>query len=85
MPTESEIALPLEGLKILDLSRVLAGPFCCALMGEQGADVIKVERPVTGDENRRWGDLWHGESIDFMNFLQAPSKSSASIIRTLKR
>ena len=67
MTTESEITLPLEGLKILDLSRVLAGPFCCALMGEQGADVIKVERPVTGDENRRWGDLWHGESIDFMN------------------
>jgi crotonobetainyl-CoA:carnitine CoA-transferase CaiB-like acyl-CoA transferase len=67
MTDTSDTALPLAGLKILDLSRVLAGPYCCALMGEQGADVIKVERPVTGDENRRWGDLWHGESIDFMN------------------
>ena len=58
---------PLAGLRVLDLSRVLAGPFCCALLGEAGADVIKVERPGKGDENRRWGHLWHGESLDFMN------------------
>ena len=57
----------LSGLRVLDLSRVLAGPFCCALLGEAGADVIKVERPGLGDENRRWGQLWHGESLDFMN------------------
>lgn len=59
--------LPLDGLRALDLSRVLAGPYCCALLGEAGADVVKVERPGTGDENRRWGHLWHGESLDFMN------------------
>jgi len=58
---------PLAGLRVLDLSRVLAGPFCCALLGEAGAEVIKVERPGKGDENRRWGHLWHGESLDFMN------------------
>jgi len=59
--------LPLAGIKVLDLSRVLAGPYCCALLGELGAEVVKVERPMTGDENRRWGHLWHGQSLDFMN------------------
>lgn len=59
--------LPLAGLRVLDLSRVLAGPYCCALLGDLGADVIKVERPGTGDENRRWGHLWHGVGLDFLN------------------
>lgn len=58
---------PLHGLRVLDLSRVLAGPYCSMLLGEMGADVVKVERPGSGDENRSWGKLWQGESIDFMN------------------
>lgn len=45
----------LEGIKILDLTRVLAGPFCTMLLGDLGAEVIKVERPDTGDETRLWG------------------------------
>lgn len=59
--------LPLEGYKVLDISRVLAGPYCCSLLGEAGADVIKVERPGLGDENRRWGALWKGESLDYLS------------------
>ncbi len=45
----------LKGLKILDLSRVLAGPFCTQILGDLGADIIKVERPNEGDDTRKWG------------------------------
>lgn len=46
---------PLTGLKVLDLSRILAGPTCTQLLGDLGADVIKIERPKTGDDTRGWG------------------------------
>ncbi len=49
---------PLQGTRILDLSRVLAGPWATQLLGDYGADVVKIERPESGDDTRAWGPPW---------------------------
>jgi crotonobetainyl-CoA:carnitine CoA-transferase CaiB-like acyl-CoA transferase len=59
---------PLHGLIVADFSRVLAGPYASMLLGDLGADVIKVERPGTGDDTRAWGPPWRdGESTYFLS------------------
>src|ERR671919_1512643 len=51
--------LPLDGIRVIDVSRVLAGPFATMLLADLGADVVKVE-PPGGDETRTWGPPWWG-------------------------
>ena len=59
-------ALSLEGVRVLDLSRVLAGPFCGMLLSDLGADVIKIEDTSSGDESRTWPPHKDGESAAFL-------------------
>jgi crotonobetainyl-CoA:carnitine CoA-transferase CaiB-like acyl-CoA transferase len=58
--------LPLDGIRVVDCSRVLAGPFCGALLGDLGADVIKVEDPTVGDESRTWPPHKDGEAAGYL-------------------
>jgi formyl-CoA transferase len=59
----------LEGIRVVDLTRILAGPFCTMMLGDLGADVIKIERPEAGDDTRQWGPPFTegGESAYFVS------------------
>lgn len=60
---------PLQGVRILDFTQILSGPFCTMLLADAGADVVKVERPLTGDITRAWGPPFvSGESLYFAAF-----------------
>lgn len=58
---------PLEGIRVLDLTRVLAGPFCTMMLSDLGAEIIKVEVPGTGDDSRAFGPFRNGKSLYFIN------------------
>lgn len=65
MQTETDGAL--KGIRILDLTRVLAGPFCTMMFADMGASVIKIEQPVLGDDSRHFAPMVNGESAYYMN------------------
>ena len=68
MRERSRTALPLEGVRVLDLSRVLAGPYATMVLADLGADVVKVEHPERGDDTRHWGPPFAGgESAYFLS------------------
>ena len=69
--------LPLSGCRILDLSRVLAGPLATQILGDLGADVIKIERPEQGDDTRHWGPPFVGEDAAYFLSLNKNKRSVA--------
>ena len=71
---------PLAGIRVLDLTRVLAGPFCAMMLGDMGAEVIKLEEPGKGDDTRSWPPFVGGESTYFMSV----NRSKKSITLNLK-
>ncbi len=54
---------PLKGIRVLDLTRIIAGPYCSMVMGDLGAEVIKIEQPQIGDESRSWGPPWLANKV----------------------
>ncbi|HEX6913566.1 MAG TPA: CoA transferase [Longimicrobium sp.] len=76
---------PLHGLRVLDLSRVLAGPLCTMVLGDLGAQVIKVERPGAGDDTRTWGPPWaHGPGGREAAYYLCVNRNKRSVAADLK-
>ncbi len=72
---------PLEGIRVLELGNFIAGPFCGMLLGDMGADVIKIERPTKGDQTRAMPPLVNGESASFA----ALNRNKRSLVLDLKQ
>lgn len=66
--SETALRQPLDGIRVIDLTRILSGPFCTMLLGDMGADVIKVEEPQAGDPIRHIGEGAQGLSWYFASF-----------------
>ena len=67
----------LEGIQVVELAEALAGPYCAMLLGDFGADVIKVERPGVGDQSRGWGPPFVGSESAYLRNLAASIAGSA--------
>ena len=65
----------LSGVKVLDLSRVLAGPYCTQILGDLGADILKIERPKVGDDTRSWGPPFVGNTSTYFMSINRNKKS----------
>jgi crotonobetainyl-CoA:carnitine CoA-transferase CaiB-like acyl-CoA transferase len=88
------VPAPLAGLRVLDLTRNLAGPFCTMILGDLGADVIKIEQPGTGDDTRAWTPpAWQGESATYLSsnrnkrsvVIDLNQPEGAALVRDLAR
>jgi crotonobetainyl-CoA:carnitine CoA-transferase CaiB-like acyl-CoA transferase len=77
-------ALPLDGIHVIELSRVLAGPFAAMLLADLGADVVKLEPPA-GDETRSWGPPWWGDPGDRRSaYFASVNRNKRSVVLDLQ-
>ncbi|MBA2729797.1 MAG: CoA transferase [Euzebyaceae bacterium] len=73
----AETDLPLEGVRVLDLTQALAGPYCTLLLADLGADVVKVEAPGRGDDSRHWGPPFVGDQAAYFLSVNRNKRSVA--------
>ncbi len=73
---------PLDGLLVADFTRVLAGPLATMTLADLGAEVVKVERPGTGDDTRQWGPPWTGEASSYFECVNRSKKSLTLDLRS---
>ena len=71
---------PLDGIRVVDLTRVVAGPFCTMMLGDMGAEVLKIEEPEHGDDTRGWAPFIDGQG----SFFLALNRSKKSVALNLK-
>ena len=71
----------LDGLVVVDFSRVLAGPYATMMLGDFGADVIKIERPQVGDDTREWGPPYDSEGV--ATYFNAVNRNKRSVVLDL--
>ena len=81
MPVQSPDVPPLQGIRVVDLTRVVAGPFCTMMLGDMGAEVLKIEEPSHGDDTRGWGPFISGTGAFYFE-LNRSKKSVALDLRT---
>lgn len=74
---------PLDGIRIIDLTRIVAGPYCTMILGDLGAEVLKIERPGTGDEARKWGPPYIPDTNETCYFISL-NRNKKSICVDLK-
>ena len=75
---------PLEGIRVLDLSRIVVGPYCTMVLGDMGADVIKIEMPKIGDDTRMWGPPFVGGESAYFISLNRNKRSLTLDLKTDK-
>src|SRR6266481_8415115 len=72
---------PLTGIRVLDLTRLLAGPFATMILGDLGADIIKIEDPDGGDDSRGFGPPWYGDDAAYFMAVNRNKRSVAISLR----
>ncbi|XP_029160244.1 succinate--hydroxymethylglutarate CoA-transferase-like [Nylanderia fulva] len=75
---------PLNGIRVLDLTRIVAGPYCTMILGDLGAEILKIERPGAGDESRKWGPPFF-EGTQESTYFMSVNRNKKSVCIDLKR
>lgn len=82
--TSADDKSPLSGIRVLDLTRIVAGPYCTMILGDLGAEIIKIEKPGTGDECRNWGPPFF-EGTKETPYFNCVNRNKKSICIDLKQ